>query len=114
MADAIPLSVPREMAETARDTLGGARAVTARLSDQTGPLVLSAAREAFSHGLQITAVSSGIIVLSVAVWVFVLLRRVRSSSEVIGAVEAAQSNDSLSSDGCSDSYLCRPQVRVTT
>jgi MFS transporter, DHA2 family, multidrug resistance protein len=81
MSDSIAPAVPREVAEVARDTLGGALSVAAQLPDHTGTMLLGMARASFSRGLQITAVTSGILVLTVAVLVAILLRNVRPSSE---------------------------------
>ena len=75
MAASVPPDVPGELAETARDTLGGALEVAAQLPEQTGAALLGAARAAFTQGLQITAVTSAVIVLAMAVLVTGLLRR---------------------------------------
>src|SRR5687767_8004362 len=50
--DGIPAGVPREQAEAARDTLGGAVAAAQELPDALAAEVLSAANEAFTRGFQ--------------------------------------------------------------
>jgi DHA2 family multidrug resistance protein-like MFS transporter len=81
VADAVPSGVPPETAETARDTLGGAVAVADELPDRLGAGLLDAAREAFTQGLQLTAITSAALSLGVAILVMVLLRHVRTGSE---------------------------------
>ena len=80
MADSIPSGVPSEAADAARDTLGGALAAAGQLSRELGAALLDTAREAFTRGLQVTAITSACIVVGMAVLVVVLLRHVRSAS----------------------------------
>jgi DHA2 family multidrug resistance protein-like MFS transporter len=77
----VPASIPPEAAEAARATLGGAVAAAGQLPDRLGAPLLDAAREAFVHGLQVTAVISAVIAMSLAILVTVLLRQVRTGSE---------------------------------
>jgi DHA2 family multidrug resistance protein-like MFS transporter len=77
MADAVPPGVSPEAAEAARGTLGGALAASAQLPDQLGAALLGTAREAFTQGLQVTAVVSAVTVLATAVLGAVMLRRAR-------------------------------------
>jgi DHA2 family multidrug resistance protein-like MFS transporter len=79
--DAVPAGVPPEAAEAARDTLGGAVAAAGQLPDRLGAPLLDAAREAFVHGLHVTALISAVIAMSLAILVTVLLRHVRTGSE---------------------------------
>jgi MFS transporter, DHA2 family, multidrug resistance protein len=81
LADALPAGVPGQAAAIARDTLGGAVGVAAQLPDGVGAALLSAARSAFTQGLQLTAGLSAVIAVIVAVMSTVLLRAVRSSSQ---------------------------------
>jgi DHA2 family multidrug resistance protein-like MFS transporter len=76
--DGIPASVPPDEAHTARDTLGGAVAVSDELSAALANQVLEAARVAFTQGLQVAALVSAIIAALAAVGVAVFLRRVRA------------------------------------
>jgi DHA2 family multidrug resistance protein-like MFS transporter len=79
VADAVPAGVPPEDADAARDTLGGAVDAAERLPDQLGATLLDTARDAFTQGLQVVAVSSAAVTLVVAVLVALLLRRVRAN-----------------------------------
>jgi DHA2 family multidrug resistance protein-like MFS transporter len=81
VADAFPEGVPPEAAEAARDTLGGAVGVADQLPGPLGAELLDAAREAFTQGLQLTAIASAAIVLGMAILTVVLLRHVRTGSE---------------------------------
>jgi DHA2 family multidrug resistance protein-like MFS transporter len=65
--------------EVAGDTLAGAVAVAATLPDGAGAPLLAAARDAFTDGLQATAVVAAAIVVVGAVLAAVLLRRVAVS-----------------------------------
>ena len=58
LADALPADLPAQAAAAARDTLGGAVGVAARLPAELGAAVVAAAREAFIQGLQLTAASA--------------------------------------------------------
>jgi MFS transporter, DHA2 family, multidrug resistance protein len=81
VADTFPDGVPPDATEAARDTLGGAVAVAAELPDPLGAGLLDTAREAFTQGLQLTAITSAAIVLGMAVLAAVLLRHVRAGSK---------------------------------
>src|SRR5829696_2368760 len=81
VADGFPDGVPPEAAEAARDTLGGAVAAADQLPDWVGTELLDAAREAFTQALQLTAITSAVIVLGMAILAAVLLRHVRTGSE---------------------------------
>jgi len=81
MTGTVPAGIPPEAAEAARDTLGGAVAVSDRLPDQAGTELLNAAREAFTQALQLTAITSAVLVAGTAVLVAVLLRQAGAGSE---------------------------------
>jgi len=76
LADGVPAAVPPEQAEIARDTLGGANEVAEQLPDQVGAALLDTAREAFTQGMQVTAVTGAVILAGLAVLTAILLRRV--------------------------------------
>jgi len=76
--------IPPEAAEAARDTLGGAVAVAEQLPGP-GAALLDTARKAFTDGLQVTAMTSAVVVIGMAVMVMVLLRHVRPASELAHA-----------------------------
>jgi DHA2 family multidrug resistance protein-like MFS transporter len=93
LADAVPAAVPPEQADVARDTLGGANEVAEQLPDQVGAALLDTARDAFTEGMQITAVTGAIVLAGLAVLTAILLRRVpgpaRPSLQPDEAVAAA-------------------------
>jgi MFS transporter, DHA2 family, multidrug resistance protein len=89
MEDGIPATVPADEAETARDTLGGAVAVSDELPTALSGEVLAAAQEAFTQGLQVVALVSAIIAALAAVGVAVFLRQVRASSPELADAHAA-------------------------
>jgi len=83
MADAIPGGIPAEAADGARDTLGSALAVAARLPGQLGTDLLELARAAFSHALRTTAITAVVIVTALAIIVIATLKQIppRAASE---------------------------------
>ncbi|MGH2573966.1 MAG: MFS transporter [Actinomycetota bacterium] len=81
IAEGIPPGVSPEAAAIARDTLGGAIEVAGRLPDQVGPALIDAAREAFTRGLHIAAAISVVGTIALAMFVALVLRQVRGSSE---------------------------------
>jgi len=89
LADGVPAGLPAEQAEIARDTLGGANEVAAQLPDDLGASLLESAREAFSVGLQVTAVTGAVLLAALAVLVAILLRDVRPAAEAESELEAA-------------------------
>jgi MFS transporter, DHA2 family, multidrug resistance protein len=82
--DEIPSSVSPEEAEAARSTLGGAVAVAEELPQGVADELLASARDAFTVGLQVSALVSAVIAAGAAVLAAILLRGVRmgSASEV--------------------------------
>jgi DHA2 family multidrug resistance protein-like MFS transporter len=80
MDGAVPASVPAEAAEAARGTLGGAIAAAAQLPDQLGAPLIEAARVAFINGMQVTAVISAIGTIALAIFVVVVVGRVRAAA----------------------------------
>jgi DHA2 family multidrug resistance protein-like MFS transporter len=76
MADAIPAGIPAEAADAARDTLGSALAVGARLPAQVGAELIELARAAFSHALQISVIAAAVLVTGLAVVVVVTLKHI--------------------------------------
>jgi DHA2 family multidrug resistance protein-like MFS transporter len=84
MADAVPAGVSPEIAEAARSTLGGAVATVARLPDHLVTALLDTARQAFTAGLQLSALIGAIIAMALAVMAVVLLRHPRTAVETDG------------------------------
>lgn len=72
MTDALPPGVPQ--AEAVRETLGGATAAAARLPEGVADGVLTAAREAFTHGMNIAAVGAAVVMAGAALFSFTWLR----------------------------------------
>jgi DHA2 family multidrug resistance protein-like MFS transporter len=89
--DGIPASVPADQAEAARDTLGGAVAISSELPEALASQVLETAQLAFTQGMQVVALVSAIIAALAAVGAAVFLRNVRAatSAEPGGSGEAA-------------------------
>jgi MFS transporter, DHA2 family, multidrug resistance protein len=76
--DGIPSGVAADDAEAARDTLGGAVAVSEQLPAPADAQLFDAASAAFTQGLHVAAVISAAIAAGSAVVAAVFLRRVRS------------------------------------
>jgi MFS transporter, DHA2 family, multidrug resistance protein len=87
VADAFPDGAPPEAAEAARDTLGGAVGVADQLPGPLAAELLDTARDAFTQGLQVSAIASAAIVLGMAILTAVLLRHVRPGSKPEGQLE---------------------------
>jgi DHA2 family multidrug resistance protein-like MFS transporter len=80
MADAVPPEIAPEAAEAARSTLGGALSAATQLPDRLGTALLGAARDAFTRGLQLTALVSAVTAIVTAVLGAVVLRRGRAGA----------------------------------
>jgi MFS transporter, DHA2 family, multidrug resistance protein len=94
VASTFPDGVPPEAAEAARDTLGGAVAAADELPDQLAAGLLDAAREAFTQGLQLAAITSAAIILGMAILAVVLLRNTRASSDAEDRADRAAVEES--------------------
>jgi DHA2 family multidrug resistance protein-like MFS transporter len=81
LADALLPGVPHDALTIARDTLGGAVGVAGQLPEEAGTALLTAAREAFTHGLQLTAGISAVAAVGITILATVLLRAVHPSSQ---------------------------------
>jgi MFS transporter, DHA2 family, multidrug resistance protein len=75
VAEAVPAGVPPQAAEAARDSLGGAVAAAEQLPDPLAGLLLDEAREAFTQGLQLAALTSAKIAARMPVLAVIALRR---------------------------------------
>ncbi|MGH3461377.1 MAG: MFS transporter [Kribbellaceae bacterium] len=92
VSDKLPAGVPADAAEAARDTLGGAVGVAAQLPGDLGAGVLTVAREAFVHGMQLTAGIASVLAVGLAVLAFTALRHVQPADHAQateGATEGA-------------------------
>jgi MFS transporter, DHA2 family, multidrug resistance protein len=81
IADAVPRGVPADASATAEDTLGGATEAVETLPGHVGERLLDAAREAFTQGLQVAAVTGAAVAVATAVLAVVFLRPLRPSGE---------------------------------
>jgi MFS transporter, DHA2 family, multidrug resistance protein len=81
LADTLPAGIPAQAAAVARDTLGGAVGVAARLPASAGVALVDAAREAFARGMQLTVSLSATVAVVVAVMATILLREVPVPAE---------------------------------
>ena len=88
MAGPVVDGIPHEAGVAARDTLGGAVAAAGQFPGP-GAALLDTARKAFAEGLQVTAMTSAVVVLGMAILVLVLLRHVRSGSELAAQPDRA-------------------------
>lgn len=80
MSKVIPPDLPREAADAAQGTLGGAVAISAELPPEVGTVILAAARGAFTDALVTTAVICAGIALFAALLAAVMLRRVEPAA----------------------------------
>jgi DHA2 family multidrug resistance protein-like MFS transporter len=74
VSDTMPVGIPPEASAEATDTLGGAVDAVETLPDALGAALLDVAREAFTLGFQVAAVTSAAVALATAVLVAVRLR----------------------------------------
>jgi DHA2 family multidrug resistance protein-like MFS transporter len=86
VADALPSEVPAQVADAARDTLGGALAIAETLPAELAAAVVSAAQVAFVDALHLVAAVAGIGAVVTAVLAAVMLRGVAPRSEPVDEV----------------------------
>ncbi|MEU9114567.1 MFS transporter [Streptomyces sp. NPDC048483] len=79
MEGALPAGLPAGAADAARETLAGAAAVAQRLPGQAGEALLTAARAAFTDGLQTAVLGAAGMMVCAAVLAVALLRGVRTA-----------------------------------
>jgi DHA2 family multidrug resistance protein-like MFS transporter len=77
----LPGGVPPQAADAARDTLGGAVAVSAELPPQIGVALLEAARASFVDGIHVVAALTAALALVVAIVAARVLRSVPKRAE---------------------------------
>jgi DHA2 family multidrug resistance protein-like MFS transporter len=87
LADAVPAGVPPEVADAARDTLGGALAAAGELPGQLGGAFVEGARDAFIQGLHVATTVGAAVALAIAILVLATLRHVRAGGASEGAEE---------------------------
>lgn len=81
ITDDLPANLPPAVADAAKETLGGAVAEAAKLPGELSAPLLSAAREAFVEGLQLTAITNVVIVTGLAILAILVLRRVKPANQ---------------------------------
>ena len=81
MAESLPAGVSQATAEAARETLGGAVALAARMPEDLGAAVVDSARDAFAHSFEVVAVICALVMAALAIVAGVLLRQVPAQSE---------------------------------
>ncbi len=89
LAGSIPSDLSPDQADDASSTLGGALAASESLPPSVAETLLDAAREAFTAGLQVTALVSAVIAAGAAVLAAILLRGVSMGEARAGADGAA-------------------------
>ncbi|HZP51113.1 MFS transporter [Actinocrinis sp.] len=85
LASKAPHGLPSGVLSTARDTLGGAVTVSHQLPGHTGGSLLTAARDAFAHGMNVAAIGAAVLMLAAAAMTVTFLRGLR--------IETAQSQE---------------------
>src|SRR5688500_8849504 len=94
LAARLPADLPAAALAAVRDTLGSAVAVAGGLPDGQAQAVLTTAREAFVHGMQLTSGIAAVIAIGLAVLTLLVLRRVTGAS----AVEPEAGSDATDED----------------
>lgn len=77
----MPPEISPEVAQAARETLGGAVAAVEKLPAQLGAALLDVARHAFAQALQVNAVIGVVVFLGLAVLTMTMLRNLRPQGE---------------------------------
>jgi DHA2 family multidrug resistance protein-like MFS transporter len=90
LAGELPAGLTDEQAASARDTLGGASEVADQVPPEIGTPLLDTAREAFTQGLQVTAVTGALVLAGLAVMAALLLRHVPSAKTASGDESPAE------------------------
>jgi DHA2 family multidrug resistance protein-like MFS transporter len=76
MSGAVPHGISSEASEVARGTIGGAVAIARELPTRVAAELLTAAKDAFSQSLMVTAAVSAAVVIATAIAVVLVLRKV--------------------------------------
>ncbi|MEA2651149.1 MAG: transporter, family, multidrug resistance protein, partial [Chloroflexota bacterium] len=83
VADTLPSGIPAEVADAARDTLGGAVAIAQTLPEALGAALVAAARVAFLDALHFVAAVAAVLALVAAIAAAAALRTVPARSEPV-------------------------------
>jgi MFS transporter, DHA2 family, multidrug resistance protein len=115
--------LPADAEDAARDTLGGAVAAAGQLPEPAAAGFLDAAREAFAHGLQVTAGISALVAAVAATLVIVVLRRVgvdaaahtqaQGAAEDTGTPHATDRLATINSAATLPCRCCGPELITT-
>ena len=81
MADSLPTAIPPATAEAARETLGGALAMAARMPEALGAALIGAARDAFVESFEVVAAVCASVLVVMAIVAARLLREERAHAE---------------------------------
>jgi MFS transporter, DHA2 family, multidrug resistance protein len=81
MAGSVPNGLSQDVAEVARDTLGGASAAAQALPPETAAALLHSGRAAFAQAFEVTALLCAAVALATSVLAVIMLRSVGSSDE---------------------------------
>jgi MFS transporter, DHA2 family, multidrug resistance protein len=87
----VPASAPAD----ARETLGGALAVAARLPGRAGDALVAAAREAFTHGMQSAAVAGAVVLCLAALAAATTLRGIQVRETAAEETEGGEGAEEL-------------------
>jgi len=87
LADLLPSGVPSHAGDVARETIGGAAAVSDGLPGRLGGALIEAAQQAFTSGLQLVALTSGLLTAVMAIVVLVVLRHARTDAAAEDSIE---------------------------
>jgi MFS transporter, DHA2 family, multidrug resistance protein len=103
VAGTVLTGVPPDAAQATRETLGGAVAAANQLPGEGGIELLNTAREAFTHGLQLNAGLSALVVIGLTIISVTLLRRgpaVRNHWARVAALGSPICSATSSSNSC--------------
>ncbi|TVL94282.1 MFS transporter [Streptomyces sp. SAJ15] len=76
VTEAAPAGLPADTLDAVRETLGNASVLAGGLPGRAGEALLTTAREAFTHGMQLAAATGALVLLAAAVLATVTLRNV--------------------------------------
>jgi DHA2 family multidrug resistance protein-like MFS transporter len=87
MADSMPAGIPIHTAESSRESLGSALAVSDSLSSPLATALLDIAQDAFLRGLHLTAIIGATAFIGVAFLVKTILGRESAEQELVAELE---------------------------
>jgi DHA2 family multidrug resistance protein-like MFS transporter len=87
LASRLPAAIPTEIADVARDTLGGAVEVASQLPADLAQTLLVISRDAFVQGLHLAALIAAVVAIGASVMVLTLLRNTAARSSNVKETE---------------------------